>query len=127
MNDGTFSSLPEEKNSVLNEHDLSLVSQYLSEHIGRVKFASQIAKACGFPTDGTCVKTRKCIKTLIEQKNMPIIATSKGFMLATTVSQMQNYLRYLIKKQMGLDNRIRAVHKIIDNMESKKMQEEFGL
>ena len=56
----------------------------------------------------SCPKVRKAIRSLIDD-GYCIRSTSKGYEMATTAKEVQEYLNSLMQRQIAISNRIAAV------------------
>jgi hypothetical protein len=108
-----YSSVPEKNIIDIPDENRAKIYKFLAKNKGKFFTARQIAIECGFPTKGTQVEVRKAITELLELDVLPIVATSKGFGLATRRSQLEQYNATLGERKSGLDRRIKAVTKII--------------
>jgi hypothetical protein len=73
--------------------------------------AKDLADACGIrESNDTCPNVRGLVKDLIDDGYV-IGSTSRGYALLKTGKEVQAYLNSLLKRQMGISNRIAAVYK----------------
>jgi hypothetical protein len=108
-----YSSVPEKNIIDIPDENRAKIYRLLAKTKGKFYTARQIAIECNFPTKGTQVEVRKAITELLELDVLPIVATGKGFGLATRRSQLESYVATLGERKLGLDRRIKAVNKII--------------
>jgi hypothetical protein len=72
--------------------------------------ATELSDAAGLQeSDSTAPKARKIILELIED-GFVIGSTAKGYKMLTSGKEIQQYLNALLKRQIGISNRIQAVY-----------------
>lgn len=111
MNETIYSTVPVER-KVDSDKTTKLIS-FLKENKGRFYTAKELAKECGFATNGTQVEVRFAIANLISEGN-PIISCDSGFALAIHKNQIQKYIETLQHRQQGITRRINDLSKIYE-------------
>lgn len=107
-----YSSVPEKNIKEIPDENRAKIYKFLCDNKGKHFTAREIAINCNFPKNGTQVEVRKLITELIEIDVLPIVATSRGFSLATNRNQLETYVASLGERLQGLERRIKAVNKI---------------
>ena len=103
-----YDSIPEQVERETTHTDRQNILRYLQSS-GEARSARQIAQAVGLPTKDTCVSVRKAITELVTFDGEPIISTGKGFLLATTVEQLDRYDQSLDLRVQGIMRRREAL------------------
>ncbi len=70
-----------------------------------------VASIVGINDSTSCPRTRKLILSAMKTFNMPIGSYHKGYYRLRNAHQMQRYMNSLLKRQIGITNRIDIVYK----------------
>lgn len=92
------------------------ILHYLKRFPDKFVTARTIARDCGFRSTGTQVETRKAITELIELDHQPIVSNGKGFAYTDNKKRLIAYHESLVARMVGLDRRLMAVSRIIEEM-----------
>lgn len=77
---------------------------------GKRYTATELSDAAGLQEmDSTAPKARKIIRGLIDDGYV-IGSDARGYKMLTTGKEIQQYLNALLKRQIGISNRIQAVY-----------------
>ena len=87
-----------------DEMILAEIADLMQNHKGKRNAisAGEIGKMLNLKQEDTHVEARERIKETIQKFKIPIIAGGKGYYIATSEDELDNYIE-------GLDNRIRAI------------------
>ena len=92
-----------------NEKRKAAVLKVLQRNI-KPMTAFCIAKRCGiYENSESCTTTRGIIRELTDD-GYSIGSSSMGYKMLTTGKEVQSYLNHLLKRQMGISQRIAAVY-----------------
>jgi len=83
-----------------------------------------LAKMCGYPSGGSCVKLRRDVELLNEVHDMPIRSTSRGFIWCRSPSQMRHYANSLQHRANEISARAKRAYRIADSLSVELQSEE---
>lgn len=86
---------------------LDELENVLQEHVGPQDAitSGELASACGIADGDANPDTRAAIRTLVEDRNLPVAATSQGYYLMTSREQLESYLEDLDSRIAGIQER----------------------
>lgn len=89
--------------------------------------SGQIAEMLDIDDGEAQPKTREAIRTLSEERGVPIASTSRGYFLIETEGQLNDYLERLDSRIAGIQQRKQTVMDAWgDHLESKIRENQFG-
>lgn len=88
--------------------EIEEIKKIILEHRGKTNAikSREIANKVGINEDDTHAKTREIIRDIKETDNLPVLACNKGYYLAETEEEFNEYIE-------NLKNRIKGIEKMI--------------
>jgi len=99
------------KTTVKYEWQMEIVKNILKTHkgVGKAICAKEISRIVGFPLEDTQAQCRKAINDVRDKYDMPIVACSNGYYLATCREEIEDYIKSLDDRIAGLQTKKRKI------------------
>lgn len=88
--------------------EIEEIKKIILEHRGKTNAikSREIANKVGINEDDTHAKTREIIRDIKETDNLPVLACNKGYYLAETEEEFNEYIENLKNRIKGIEKRI---------------------
>ena len=106
-----------------DEKLLLMIKSILQDHKGKANriTSAQVSKKIDFQNDeATHFKIRDLIKKCAINYNLPVVADTRGYFLASTQKEVDDYVKNLKSRVAGINKRIEIITDNYDRISNKK-------